>query len=272
MLFYLNLEKYQFDELFQEVSEKKVFLRIKLKLLEYMQLWSGNLKIRAPYCCIDFGRLKRAFLVNQDGTKIISFSFPFLIKTSSPDYKASNSICSIHYCGQYGIILPRNISEALAILTKYSSRDDNLYNELIFDDEDEIVPESFRLFEYILFSEDGYIRYDYDYQHQNAITHPLNHFDIHYSEPSHYKIGLPSKLDLNTFLTIIDKEKVCSKLDPNPIPEYLNILHKRKGKKNKILRRKKKKNKLIIILLIYEYNTFPNSMCQSQRDGIHKTE
>lgn len=233
MLFYLNLEKYQFDELFQEVTDKRGFLRMKLKLLEYMQLWTGNQETIAPYCCIDFDHLKRAFLVNQDGTKIISFSFPFIIKTSSPDYKARNSIYSIHYCGQAGIILPRNISEALAILLKYSSRDDNLYNELIFDDEDEIAPESFRLFEYILFSEDGYIRYDYDYQHQNAVTHPLNHFDIHYSDPSHYKIGLPSKLELKTFLTIIDKDKVCSKLDPNPTPEYLNIGLKRKDTKKK---------------------------------------
>lgn len=230
MLFYLNLEKYQFDELFQEVSEKKEFLRLKLKLLEYMQLWAGNKEIKAPYCCIDFDHLKRAFLVNQDGTKIISFSFPFIIKTSSSDYNAENSIYSIHYCGQFGIILSRNISEALAILLKYSSREDNLYNELIFDDEDEIAPESFRLFEYILFSEDGYIRYDYDYQHQNAVTHPLNHFDIHYSEPSHYKIGLPNKLELKTFFTIIDKDKICSRLDLNPFPEYLNIGQKRRGK------------------------------------------
>lgn len=228
MLFYFNLYQYQTDELFKSVSCKKDFLRLKLKLLEYIHLWTGNKEIVPPYCCIDFDNLKRAFLVNQDGSKIISFSFPFIIKTQTPNYNSNNSIVSVHYSGKSGTILPRNISEAYSILLNYSTREDNLYTELVLDDEDNIAYDSFRLFEYLLFCEDGYIRYDYDFKNQNAITHPLNHFDIHYSEPSHYKIGLPNRLELNTFLTILDKKKTCYHLNPNPNTNKLGMAFTKK--------------------------------------------
>lgn len=221
MLFFFNLEKYQVDELFKEITDKREFLHLKLKLLEYIHLWTGNKEETPPYCCIDFENLKRAFLINQDGTKIISFSFPFIIKTQSPNFELKNSISSVHYCGQAGTIFMRNISEAISILKEYTSRDNNIYNALTLDDEDNIDLESFRLFEYLLFCEDGYIRYDYDFKNQNAITHPLNHFDIHYSEPSHYKIGLSNRLELKTFFSILDKKKICSHLNPNPQPMYL---------------------------------------------------
>ena len=233
MLFYLNLQDYQFQELFSDVGSKPAFMHVKIKLLEYLYLWTGNVEVKAPYVCIDFENLHRAFLVNYDGNKIISFCFDFIIKTTSPDYNSLNSIKSVHYMGKSGIVNLRNISEANTILSEYTSREDNLYIDLIFDDEDNIAPESFTLFEYLLFHEDGYIRYDYDFKNQHPITHPLNHFDVHYSEPSHYKVGLPSKLVLSDFMTILDKKKICSKLDPNPIPQYQKIGRKKKRGKPK---------------------------------------
>ena len=237
MSLYLNLERYQIDELFKEVGSKKTFLRVELKLLEYLFLWTGNKPKKAPYICIDYENLHRAFLVNQDGNKVISFCFRFHLKPDSPNLTATNnSLDSIYYLGRSGIVLPRNISEAISILTEYEDREGNLYSELTFDNEDNIAPESFDLFEYLLFSEDGYIRYDYDKKNQDPIKHPLNHFDINYSEPAHFKIGLHKKIELSEFITFLDLKKICSKLDLNPIPEYLKI-----GVKSS--RRKKGNNK-----------------------------
>lgn len=233
MYIYINLERYQFDELFCDIHSRGTFLKVKLKVLEYLQMWTGNKAIVHPYVCIDFENLHRAFLVNQDGHKIISFAFDFTVKTESPDYTKDNLIRSIHYYSTYGKIEPRNISEAQTILSEYSSSENKTYNELGFDDEDNIAPESYRLFEFLLFREDGYIRYDYDVQGYKPRLHPINHFDVNYSEPSHYKIGLEHKIDVNGFMSVVDKKEPCAVLETKPANKSTKKYKKKGGRRKR---------------------------------------
>lgn len=237
-MIYLNLDKYQADVLFGDVNDMRSFLLVKLKLLEFIQSWSGNKPIKQPYVCIDNEKLYRAFMVNENACKIISFGFEFIFKTSSPDLNATNAITAIHYKGQNGLVTAKNISDAIAILKQYEQREDNLYYDLEFDDEDNISFESKKLFEFVLMHEAGYIRFDNATQGYKEWIHPLNHFDINYSDVT-YKMGLYHKISIDELVAMFDKKKVKPFVLFNPDKRsnifYLShqISNKRVGKTKK---------------------------------------
>ena len=233
-MLYLNLDKYQATVLFNEVNDISSFLRVKLKLLEFIQSWTGNKPIKQPYVCIDNEKLFRAFIVNENACKIITFGFEFHFKTLNPNLNDSNAISSIHYKGRSGLVLPKNISDAIAILNKYSERDENLYCDLEFDDQDNITIESKMLFEYVLMQEAGYLRFDNAMQGYQEWIHPLNHLDINYSEVT-YKMGLSHKISLDELLAIFDKKKVKPVVVLNPDKKTNLSIHQnsnnRRGRK-----------------------------------------
>ena len=55
----------------------------------------------------------------------------------------------------------------------------------------------------------GYIRYDYDEEHENGSLHPLNHLDINFDNQSTYKIGLHAPIDLLGLHSILDSKQPC---------------------------------------------------------------
>jgi hypothetical protein len=57
--------------------------------------------------------------------------------------------------------------------------------------------------------EAGYIRYDYDEEHEKGVMHPLHHLDINYSNQSTYKIGLKEEIDSITLKEILDIKNDC---------------------------------------------------------------
>lgn len=239
-MLYLNLDKYQADLLFGDVNDICSFLHVKLKLLEFIQSWTGNKPIKQPYVCIDNEKLYRAFMVNENACKIISFGFEFIFKTTSPDLNVANAIITIHYKGRNGLVTAKNISDAIAILKQYEQREENLYSDLYFDDEDNISIESKRLFEYVLMQEAGYVRFDNTTQGYKEWIHPLNHFDINYSNVT-YKMGLYHKITLEELLAMFDKSKVKPfvLLNPDKRTNLTLPIHKQ-SKNNKGKRRKKR--------------------------------
>ncbi len=56
----------------------------------------------------------------------------------------------------------------------------------------------------------GYLRYDYDKEHQNGNLHPLNHLDINYESSCTYKIGLKNKIELDQLMEVVDIVSECS--------------------------------------------------------------
>lgn len=55
----------------------------------------------------------------------------------------------------------------------------------------------------------GYIRYDYDEEHQNGLLHPTNHLDICLDTAATYKIGLEKSLNFEKFKDILDITTNC---------------------------------------------------------------
>ncbi len=62
---------------------------------------------------------------------------------------------------------------------------------------------------YLFSAEVGYIRYDYDLEHEKGDLHPLNHLDINYSSKCTYKLGLKEKIELDNFIDIVDIQTNC---------------------------------------------------------------
>ena len=61
----------------------------------------------------------------------------------------------------------------------------------------------------LLSMELGYIRYDYDPEHENGKFHPLHHLDINYSSKGTYKLGMNNKIQINDFVDLLDVKKEC---------------------------------------------------------------
>lgn len=71
----------------------------------------------------------------------------------------------------------------------------------------------------LLLYEDGYIRYDYDEKgfidarnKGEEHRHPLNHFDLFYTNRATFKVGAENKIDLNDLIDILDIRTDCKYL------------------------------------------------------------
>jgi len=230
--FSVNLNDYQCKELFQGVSDYRTFIKVKLKLLEYLlTFWHGNTTVKPPYLYVDDQNLHRAFLVNQDGHKIISIGFQFAIKTDLYGLSDDNNrITHLNLLGENGSVTLRNISEANTILANLPERGSGLYYEANI--EEPIQDDSFRLFEYLLFSEPGYVRYDDDIQGYKPYIHPRYHFDVNFMPNISYKFGLKAKICLEDIIQALDKRKTCPMIDLFPKESVVQNFKRSQGRKS----------------------------------------
>lgn len=61
----------------------------------------------------------------------------------------------------------------------------------------------------LLLSEDGYLRYECDSEHQNGRLHPLHHYDIFYSNHVTFKVGLETSINSRTMIDLLERETDC---------------------------------------------------------------
>lgn len=73
----------------------------------------------------------------------------------------------------------------------------------------EEIDKCFGLILGLLSMELGYIRYDYDPEHENGTLHPLHHLDINYSSKGTYKLGMNKKIDRDEFVDMLDIKTEC---------------------------------------------------------------
>lgn len=232
--FSVNLKDFQSKELFQGVSDYKTFMKVELKFLEYLlTFWHGNTALTPPFLYVDDKNLHRAFLVNQDGHKIISIGFQFAIKTDLSDLNdTANMITHLNLLGENGCVTLRNISEATTILASLPERGSGIYYEANIDDP--IQDDSFRLFEYLLFSEPGYVRYDDDIRGYKPYIHPRYHFDVNFTSNISYKFGLKAQVCMEDIIQALDKRKICPTIDLFPqesVVHNFKRLHRKKSPK-----------------------------------------
>lgn len=149
---------------------------------------------------------KMSRIIYELKNKIFSITFPFNINKTEEGYDIYDSISEI----KIDILV---ISKIINILNNFSSENEDIYEFLSqFDDGDnneEVLDNIWKIFKKVLFSESGYLRYDYDEEHENGNIHPLNHYDIYYTSRNTFKIGLNDKIDLKKFIDLLDLETDC---------------------------------------------------------------
>lgn len=207
--FYLNLiDKKGREVLFKEITNTKDFLYLKLTALELLlSQWNDACdkdKCVFPYMHLDDYALHRVFIVSNN--KIISFGLGLTVQTKDGRIVAFRI--------KDTKITVKHISDAQAILKQLG--DNFLYYDVDDDDlEQPLSREGRLLFEYLLFEESGYVRYDYDKQTKSETKHPKHHIDVNFTPAYSYKIGLPRGIDEIEYAKILNSTSFCRKLNLN---------------------------------------------------------
>ncbi|MCH9740954.1 MAG: hypothetical protein K0U38_08970, partial [Epsilonproteobacteria bacterium] len=139
--------------------------------------------------------------------KYFSIVFPFFVIKEEEDYLFSFKKNKIE-------IDSRLISQVISIIKcdEFKANCSLEFAQPICDYQDECDENFWEFLRELLLMEDGYIRYDYDAEHENGNLHPLNHYDLFYSSDATFKIGLNQELEEKDFLDLLDIKSDCKYL------------------------------------------------------------
>lgn len=156
-------------------------------------------------------KMSRLFCFSEN--KYFSMVFPFDIEIAEERdtvYKIYDSILGIELDSRLTALMKRMLGQ----IDFFHNTIDEIIEKAYFDvsgeeyTEDE-VEKCFNLILRLLSMESGYIRYDYDYGHENGKQHPLYHFDVNYSSKGTYKLGINKKMKEEDFIDLLDTKTEC---------------------------------------------------------------
>lgn len=154
-------------------------------------------------------KMSRIFYQLSD--KYYSIVFPFSIEHGEEGtYTVYDSVLDVE-------LNSRMVSLMKSILDKVDLENtaiDRILEQIYYDGfeqdySDKEVEDSWRITSRLYAMETGYIRYDYDSEHQDEDFHPLNHLDINYSTKGTYKLGLRQRMQMEEFIDLLDIRTEC---------------------------------------------------------------
>lgn len=156
-------------------------------------------------------KMSRLFCFSDN--KYFSMVFPFdieIIKGRDTIYKIYDSVLGIELDSRLTALMKRMLGQ----IDFFQNTIDEIIEKAYFDvsgeeyTEDE-VEKCFNLILRLLSMESGYIRYDYDFEHENGKLHPLYHFDVNFSSKGTYKLGINKKMKEEDFIDLLDTKTEC---------------------------------------------------------------
>ncbi len=156
-------------------------------------------------------KMSRLFCFSDD--KYFSMVFPFDIEiTEGKDttYKIYDSILGIEIDSRLTALMKRMLGQIDFLHNTIDEIIEKAYFDVSGEEytEDE-VEKCFNLILRLLSMEAGYIRYDYDLEHEKGKLHPLYHFDVNYSSKGVYKLGISKKMKEEDFIDLLDTKTEC---------------------------------------------------------------
>ncbi len=156
-------------------------------------------------------KMSRLFCFEDN--KYFSMVFPFEIEiTEGKDtiYKIYDSILDIEIDSRLNALMKRILGQIDFSHNTIDEIIEKAYFDVFGDEytEDE-VEKCFNLILRLLSTELGYIRYDYDAEHEKGALHPLYHFDVNYSSKGTYKLGIDKKMKMEDFVDLLDIKTEC---------------------------------------------------------------
>ena len=201
-----NIARWNSDEIFSPIRSKKDSIRLLMKTLKLM---ITNQEVPEHQIIgqlvLVISKMSRLFYFSK--SKYFSINFPFFVTETDSGL--------IYYSNHISDIDSRVTSTVLSILSAVDQFDASCVLE--FADPIATISESnqefWPFFRELLLHEDGYVRCDYDEEHENAQLHPLNHLDIFYSSETTFKIGLRKKIEEELLIDVLSIESNCSYLE-----------------------------------------------------------
>jgi len=200
-----NISQIYINKFFKPIRSKAEVIEVLMEAIRYMLL-NPNVeeKDNAGKIFLKIDKMNRLFFFTNE--KYFSIVFPFFAMKEDKNYLFSfkNKI----------EIDSRLISQIISIIKcdKFKANCSLEFAEPICDYQDECDENFWEFLRELLLMEDGYIRYDYDEEHENGNLHPLNHYDLFYSSHATFKIGLNNKLSENDFMDLLDIKSDCKYL------------------------------------------------------------
>lgn len=193
------------------IREKLDIIKLLIGTIKYISSVTLNALPSLPHSDITViiyvDKMSRIFYCQDE--KIYTMQFPFSIteengklKIYYNEYELDSMITTIlasifNHNSEFNESL-ESMAEVYYNTMKEYEVEGEIYNELCWD-----------IFLYLLSFESGYLRYDYDIERQDPMTHPLNHLDIYYSNKNTFKIGLVKKIDNNDLIDLLDINTNC---------------------------------------------------------------
>lgn len=155
---------------------------------------------------------KMSRIFYETDKKIFSMCFPFSLEEKEDQYlRVYDNLTDLEITNQM-------ISLLISIFKKDGKIHESLENVMDFivesaeDYEYKNIDDIWRLLFKLWYMEDGYIRYDYDSEHEDGKRHPLYHLDVNYSSGVTYKIGVKHSLKIDEMKDILDVTTDCAYL------------------------------------------------------------
>lgn len=201
-LFEFALETKDLDTFFSPIRTKIDLIKVLMSSMRFMLIdhYVHKTDIRGKLI-LKVDKKSRLFYISEN--KYYTITFPFKVLYDDTDDKIFFS------SGYIDNIDSQILSSIVSILTC----DPQNNSQCIYDFVDPILDDPnqniWSIIKELLFSEDGYLRYDHDPAHEDGLIHPLHHYDIFYSSKSTFKLGLRDSIESITLLDMLDSTTDC---------------------------------------------------------------
>ena len=203
-----NLDANMVDMFFRPIRDKVDIINILMQAIKIMSV--GNL-VQAntnATMLLHIDKMSRLFFFTEN--KKYSIAFPFTVTDEEEILKFSSTFIDE--------INSKITSDVISIVKCSAGFDSSCILEFmdnisVYEDTDSAI---WSLVKELMLYEDGYIRYDYDEKgyEQAKLSgipnqHPLNHFDIFYTNRSTFKIGLNSSINDDFLVELVNTKTDC---------------------------------------------------------------
>ena len=197
-----KIHSYEMEIYFSAVREKIDTISILMTAIKSMLIQKHSQHIDAPnkmVLCID--KMSRIFFLSEK--KIYTLVFPFTVTQTEDDYLIFNS----EVVGEIDSQVATSVLNIARSVQEVGLSDLSALIEM--EKENAPFQDIWALIRFLMLHEDGYVRFDHDPERVNGLRHPLNHFDIFYSNKSTFKLGLNEQANLEMFTDMLDRNSNC---------------------------------------------------------------
>ena len=199
-----EINERDYNLFFTPIREKRQIIILLMDSIKYMLIDSQFEKSSTKGKIILNKTEKETRLFFQDENKLYSITFPFSFEKKDDELVFEYNKMKINSR------ITSDIKGLFACEDKFSTCSPDDFIDSVFEFEDHnYIYDIWGLTKFLMLHEDGYIRYDYDEANDDGRLHPLNHYDVCYTNSATFKIGLHDKIELNHFVDLLNKTTNC---------------------------------------------------------------